>query len=543
MPIRTRMVSEEHILPKAVTPEKISVGIGVTSRVAAYDARSGEDYNYECDGIDDNLTIQQAINDLPPTGGTIFLTEGHFYFTGQVNINKNNVTIIGVGDGTILTIPDGFDSNIDMFFVQYDVAGTGFERFIMDGNEANQTAGNQRAINYENSNIGGDARMLRVDIYNFRGTGIRIGADTVLMELCRVKNCGNDGTSPAVQYQSGKRNIMVNCSIEDNRVDGISIEPGVQGTQYMIITSNSISDNDSIGIRVEVNDNKIIGNILKNNGKHGISVTADHNTIIDNSIYASSQDTDNTYNNIEMSIDADYNYIAGNLARDGGGTNQPKYGIHINGNNNKIFGNDLHNSGRTGDYLDEGTDTVFSSNRTTTNLIVEASSIKELNTGEGIDLGGVRSIGTVNIADLNVVRNYIFSDWSAGVPIAWSVTSGSVTQQTATVLIGDYSAQVDSTSTAEGKLEHNVQFFVDQFAGSQFRLAARVYCPTSAQGYIALYDGTNFFSAAALTTGQWELVEVIDTVDPAATSITVICGVYSGSYTAYFDAVSLSFTF
>lgn len=70
--------------------------------VAAKDSTNRKKADYKCDGKDDQVEIQKAIDKLPETGGAIELLEGTFNFSDCVTITKNNITIKGAGNCTIL---------------------------------------------------------------------------------------------------------------------------------------------------------------------------------------------------------------------------------------------------------------------------------------------------------------------------------------------------------------------------------------------------------------------------------------------------------
>ena len=56
--------------------------------------------DYTVDGTDDNVQVQQALNDLPSTGGKIILYAGNYTFSATVSRAINNVTFEGSGKGT-----------------------------------------------------------------------------------------------------------------------------------------------------------------------------------------------------------------------------------------------------------------------------------------------------------------------------------------------------------------------------------------------------------------------------------------------------------
>lgn len=70
--------------------------------VAAKDSVKRKRADYKCDGKDDQVQIQKAIDSLPETGGVIELLEGTYNFGDCVEITKSNVTIRGAGKATIL---------------------------------------------------------------------------------------------------------------------------------------------------------------------------------------------------------------------------------------------------------------------------------------------------------------------------------------------------------------------------------------------------------------------------------------------------------
>ena len=61
------------------------------------------DVNYLCTGTDDHVIINQAIQDLPPAhGGKILLLEGRYMLGGGIKMNRDNITLEGMGNGTWL---------------------------------------------------------------------------------------------------------------------------------------------------------------------------------------------------------------------------------------------------------------------------------------------------------------------------------------------------------------------------------------------------------------------------------------------------------
>ena len=61
-----------------------------------------KDCVYLCDGTDDQEEIIQALNDLPATGGEVVILDGTYNITASINIPKDNVSLRGNGNVTIL---------------------------------------------------------------------------------------------------------------------------------------------------------------------------------------------------------------------------------------------------------------------------------------------------------------------------------------------------------------------------------------------------------------------------------------------------------
>ena len=60
------------------------------------------DCDYLCDGTDDQVEINAAIQALPSTGGEIVLLDGTYNITATIAMNKDNVKLSGNGAATVL---------------------------------------------------------------------------------------------------------------------------------------------------------------------------------------------------------------------------------------------------------------------------------------------------------------------------------------------------------------------------------------------------------------------------------------------------------
>ena len=127
-----------------------------------------KDCDYLCDGTDDQVEIQAAINALPSTGGEVVVLDGTYNIASSIAINKHNITITGNGSSTVLkkmwdsgsyAIPvlDAKMSNICIKYLQ------------IDGNRAVYQSGFGIASGGSPSNINNKyITIIGVTIKNFR---------------------------------------------------------------------------------------------------------------------------------------------------------------------------------------------------------------------------------------------------------------------------------------------------------------------------------------------------------------------------------------
>ena len=73
--------------------------------------------DYNCNGTDDDITINAALNSLPVTGGCMYLKEGTYIITSTILFPTDNITIFGCGASTRIVTND----NITM------ISGDGLE--------------------------------------------------------------------------------------------------------------------------------------------------------------------------------------------------------------------------------------------------------------------------------------------------------------------------------------------------------------------------------------------------------------------------------
>ena len=294
-----------------------------------------KDCDYLCDGTDDQVEIQAAINALPSTGGEVVVLDGTYNITASINVNKNNVTLRGNGNATVLKRMWSGSNHSGV--IQVSSSYCHIENFYINGNKEN----------YNSSN----------------NTGIYINSDN---NTITGNTCNNNNTGIYINSDSSNNTITRNTS--NNNSIGIYIYNSSNNT----ITGNTGNDN-STGIYIDSDNNTITGNTCNNNNT-GIYINSDssNNTITGNTsnnnsigiyIYNSSDNTitGNTCNNnsntgIYIYNSSDNNTITGNTCN-----NNNNYGIYISSSNNTITGNTCNNN-NTGIYISSSTKNTITGN-------------------------------------------------------------------------------------------------------------------------------------------------------------------------------------
>jgi len=336
----------------------------------------------------------QAQIEVDAGGGVVKLSEGNYAISNKIEL-PSNIHICGSGKGTILKIPDG--TNIDFgIFQNKDTAGGNYNivvsDMLLDANSWNQSTNIEQSAIYFNrvdwSVIrdleilnGGEVAAIRLNdhfnnskiLNNVVKNGRNDNCDTHYCSHNIIKgnhflNSGDAGID--FYYESHENTIVGNVS-SGNLGSGISIG---DNSNYNTVMGNTCSRNRYGGINITritaghtCEGNVISGNTCNENGTSGIYVGLDatNNVVTGNTCTANSQLADATHSNIRL-YSASYNLVTGNICRKGGLTNKPAYGISVDNapcSYNVLHGNDLYDSGSTGDINDVGTGTLKRDNR------------------------------------------------------------------------------------------------------------------------------------------------------------------------------------
>lgn len=343
-----------------------TTGSGVELVSRGYEALETDKLNHVRlpDPKDNAPGIQAAIDDLPPSGGAVFLKEGRYDVESDtfseiaVHLNKDNVSLIGQGKESVIYLPDN----------------------------TTETDKGKRIIE-----IG--------DHFN-----------DVFQDNCVVKNLTVDGN-----YQN-QGNI-------GGANDGHNIE--VVGSNNLIFdvwSKNATGDGVELTSKVspsETRDNRVIGNYLQDCYEHNIHLHGCHDSIIANNI------ADGEYNNGMLDCWSDMadtkgNLIISNTFRDGQQEGIKLYNPNsgVVATNNWFISNKIVNCTKAGVIVKSGT----------TNSLVAYNDIKdngdtglEINGGDQIraignwirggDKHGVRiTTGSGALSNLFMRRNLIYNN-------------------------------------------------------------------------------------------------------------------------------------
>jgi len=195
------------------------------------------------DGSGDYTTIQAAIDALPAAGGEIHIKPGTYVVSARVNINKDNVKVVGSGKST--QIQSGGNFGTMAILNSYCIIDSIYL--------------------YGNSSYPGIAM---------------VGATQSKVIRCWVENCNVGIFMDSCSYCS-----ITDCQVYSNGVWGITLGTGAPGnaSSRCFVTTNELYLNTSDGIRCDSDYCVITGNLCHQNGS-GIRITdyGDNNIVANN---------------------------------------------------------------------------------------------------------------------------------------------------------------------------------------------------------------------------------------------------------------------
>jgi parallel beta-helix repeat protein len=287
--------------------------------------------------------------------GKVVLSEGTFNYNGEGYITSY-VSINGQGNGTILKIIDGINTDMAVFNNVDQINGNvdmSIKNLTIDGNRANRVGCNQWGISFNKAD---NSTISEVIVKNcYYAAIVYNNSFNFTIDRCIIDN-NNRGITVALNTNGHIVNNFLSNNID------------IQYSSIYIYSSNGFTVNgntcfgNSSGIFLQSTNNSTVNNnVCYLNQRYGIVINgSDDNIIIGNNCYENSQQANNTYANMIIGSNSDNNDIQSNICRKGSQANKPKYGIRVENvdcNNNLITNNDCYTGGETNGISDAGTNT------------------------------------------------------------------------------------------------------------------------------------------------------------------------------------------
>lgn len=262
---------------------------------------TAKDCDYLCDGTDDQVEINTAIQALPDAGGEVIILDGTYNITAKININKSNVSIRGNGDATVLKKMYNGNFVSDGVIMLDSINNCTIENLKIDGNRSAYNLTNGCSSIFLKSSC--ENNIINSKCINNAVYGIYLSSSSN-----RNRIIGNAGTT-------NERFIYLNYS-DNNTISANNAHSNSRHSIYLNNSANNtiIGNNckDYYGIFFDQsNKNTITGNIC-NNGYTGIKIAGNNNTITGNTC------NDNNYYGIRMNYGSN-NTIVGNTCVRGTG--------------------------------------------------------------------------------------------------------------------------------------------------------------------------------------------------------------------------------
>lgn len=300
----------------------------ITIAAADSSALSKRSADYVCDGENDSVIFAEA-GSATPAGGELKMLRGTYHFSQSVLFLKSLV-VRGEGPDTVLR----YTGSGSFFRIESDKPSFIDLTFRADGDG---TLG----LEIDNSLVAKVEHCIFED-WKWSGLFFITGqTDDVVdsrIRACAFKNCGWDADITYLRYAIvvwGDQIHVESCTINDCR-----------GGVYIIGSNVAVADNI---IENRTSSIPASGVWDRSDSPTDSSVVNGPNQITNNKIIA---------HGTGITAQADESTIMGNVVRAKGKTG---YGVAIAGDDILITGNDLKNSGTTGDITDAGTGTNFGS--------------------------------------------------------------------------------------------------------------------------------------------------------------------------------------
>ena len=282
------------------------------------------DCDYFCVGTDDQVEINNAITALPATGGEIVILDGTYNIAAKIDVTKDNVSIVGNGDATILKRMFN-SSTTEGVITLISRSGCKIANLQIDGNKGSYTSVNNNGIYLYSSS-----------------------SNTVTGNTC------NNNSYGIFLSNSSNNNAVTGNNCNNNNSYGICLN---SLSNNNTVTGNTCNSNDYGIFLSNSSNNTVTGNNCNNNSS-GIYLylTSSNNTVTGNTCY-------NNSSGIYLYSSSSNNTVTGNTCIRGTGlstdytSSQHTIRLRQTGNNynliamNNCMGKAVTNEGGTGNTL------------------------------------------------------------------------------------------------------------------------------------------------------------------------------------------------
>lgn len=229
--------------------------------------------------LNDKSTIQEAIDDLPSTGGIIFFPPGSYLLEGSVWLagtsqDKSNVVLVGSGPSTSIITTGTCDNVPQIMMGKSNGLSEGMQVLNMRFDGSGTTDGYHAGISLNGSK---NARVIGCHFEDIEGSGIHaIGSIGAMIHKCNFIDMGEassyDGLEGCGIYHGAvvgnNRTIseidmlsVTNCYFADNMKHGIYLT----GASNVRISDCTFDQNEEYGILIEtLSRSSVRGVIIKN---------------------------------------------------------------------------------------------------------------------------------------------------------------------------------------------------------------------------------------------------------------------------------------
>jgi len=179
--------------------------------------------------------FQDAVWALNNSGGTVFLPPCELTITSSIEIAGNNITIVGKGQSTKITLGAGVDDDI---IETKNVGTTVYSRILI-----------KDLWLYGNAHLNndGDTNGIHASLYNSK------------IQNVYISNVSDNGIFIEGGGTSNDDNYIMDCMIVQAWDDGIKCHSGTSTPNWNIV-NNVIGDIGDCGIRLRGNTQSVIGN-------------------------------------------------------------------------------------------------------------------------------------------------------------------------------------------------------------------------------------------------------------------------------------------